>query len=111
MTAIIGLGRGTKGYNPFEDPYHPVHIKDPSAVLDYPCDFRRILVPGDFIVAARFTLDSGIYLATEPMFTDVAAVPWIGGGVDGMDYTVVCHITTNQGRQDDRSFVISVQET
>ncbi|TDO18122.1 hypothetical protein EV580_1304 [Mycobacterium sp. BK086] len=111
MTAIVGLGTGTKGYNPFEDPYHPVHIKDPSAVLDYPCDWRNLLVRGDFIVATRFELESGIYLASEPAFTDVAAIAWIGGGTVDTDYTVVCHITTNRGRQDDRSFVISIQET
>lgn len=92
-------------------------VQDPEAILDYTLDWSKMLVSGDSIVNAVFTPDSGMSVLTSNITastvnnsTDQAATAWLLGGIAGQTYNVTCHITTEGGRQDDRTFQIVVKE-
>ena len=85
----------------------PLH--DPDAVLDYAVDWTAWLSDGETITASTWTVPDGITETTPaPSFTDTAATIWLTGGTVGQSYSVTNHITTSQGRQDDRSLNIRV---
>lgn len=83
--------------------------KDPSAVLDYVLDWSLWLSGGDTITAATSTPDAGITVASTA-FTTTTTTSWLSGGTAGTPYSVVVHITTAAGRQDERTMVINVKE-
>lgn len=83
--------------------------KDPDAVLDYQVNWFRWLIEGDFITAVAFDPDSGITVE-DSSFTDTTTTVWLSGGTVGVTYKVVCHITTDAGREDDRTLQIAVKE-
>lgn len=97
----------------------PVIDKAPTAVLDYPMDWAAPspigpwLQTGETITSASCVLDPGITLLTNtPVLTPNGAAtmvtPWLSGGTAGQTYTVTVHITTSQGRTDERSFRVNV---
>jgi hypothetical protein len=82
---------------------------DPSAVLDYAIDWTAWLAEGETIYASTWTIPTGITQTTPaPSIAAGVTTVWISGGTVGTIYTVTNHITTSQGRQDDRSFELSV---
>lgn len=85
--------------------------KDPDAVLDYSVDWGSLgwLIGGDTISAVTWTVPAGITKTSQTNSTTVATA-WLSGGTAGVDYDVVCHITTAGGRQDDRTLRIQVRE-
>jgi hypothetical protein len=88
--------------------------KDPNAVLDFGWDWADSakgpwLTEGDTIATATVTVPDGITLdSTDNDDTTVTA--WLSGGTVGASYTVTCHVTTSQGRADDRSIRITIRE-
>lgn len=91
-------------------------VKDPDAVLDYQFDWQELDRPwlslGEEIVASTISLEVGATDLTIDNTTHDAtsATVWLSGGEVGKDYEVTNHITTNQGRQDDRTMLIQVRE-
>jgi len=86
-------------------------IKDPNAVLDYSIDWSTWLATSETISASSWTVPTGITQTTPaPSFTNTVTTIWLLGGTAGTTYTLTNHITTNQGRQDDRSITIQVVE-
>jgi len=86
-------------------------IKDPNAVLDYSIDWSTWLATSETITASSWTVPTGITQTTPaPSFTNTITTIWLLGGTVGTTYTLTNHITTNQGRQDDRSITIQVVE-
>jgi len=86
-------------------------IKDPNAVLDYSIDWTTWLATSETISASSWTVPTGITQTTPaPSFTNTVTTIWLLGGTAGTTYTLTNHITTNQGRQDDRSITIQVVE-
>lgn len=93
-------------------------VQDPQAILDYTLDWSKQLVEDDILVQTHFTPDSGLSILSENITdstivdggSDKAATAWILGGIAGQTYNVTCHITTQGGRQDDRTFQIVVKE-
>jgi hypothetical protein len=83
--------------------------KDPDAVLDYTLNWTDWLVSGDTITAATSTPDSGITVDSTS-FTTTATTTWLSGGTAGTTYSVVVHVTTDDGREDDRTITIAVQD-
>jgi hypothetical protein len=79
-------------------------IKDPDAVLDYEIDWSEWLVT-DTISASTWAADTGLTVDSDS-FTDTATTVWLSGGVVGTSYEVVNHITTANGREDDRTIII-----
>jgi hypothetical protein len=94
----------------------PTYTKDPSAILDYGHDWTEWMDEGDEITASTWAAapdadDGGTLITSNPTFD--AAGPttvWLAGGVAGESYTVTNHITTAEGRQDDRSFKVKIKE-
>lgn len=85
------------------------YVKDPNAVLDWLFDWSDWLAVAETITAATITVDAGLTKDSSTNTTTCVTV-WLSGGTVGVEYAVVCHITTNQGRQDDRSLRIRVTE-
>jgi len=82
--------------------------KDPDSVLDYQFDWSAWL-DGDTIDTVEFLVDTGI---TEDSRTsdNTTATIWLSGGTAGDAYSIVCRVTTAQGRVADRTMVLPVVE-
>lgn len=104
----------------------PYCIKDPDAVLDYKVDFApetngRIgalsdwLQPGETLSSHTVTADSGITVDSSSLTdTDTSVTVWLSGGTVGATsttvYSVVVHVVTSAGREDDRTFRVEMAE-
>lgn len=93
-----------------------LYTKDPNSVLDYKVDWNGAaadggpwLAAGETIASSNFTVPAGITKDSQSNTTTTATV-WLSGGTVGNEYAVVNRITTNQGRTDDRTITIRVQE-
>lgn len=89
------------------------YTKDPDSVLDYSVDWSAWLPTGDTIVASTFTVTpaaTDAVVVDDSSFNDTTTTVWLSGGANKASYTVTNHITTSQGRQDDRSMVIQMKE-
>ena len=83
--------------------------KDPGAVLDYTWDWSDWLATGDTIDWALITPASGIVLDSSTN-TATTATAWLSGGTAGQAYDVVCKVVTVDGRTDERTIRIVVEE-
>ena len=83
-------------------------IKDPDAVLDYQIDWSDLL-GDDTITSSEWVASDGITIDSNS-FADTAATVWLSGGTVGQDYAVTNHITTDGGREDDRTITIMVRQ-
>ena len=83
-------------------------IKDPSARKDYAIDWTEWL-DGDTIDTVEWTVPDGITEYATSNTTTVATI-WLTGGTAGKEYAVVCQITTDGGRIDQRTITIRVKE-
>jgi hypothetical protein len=86
-----------------------VYVKDKDAVLDYKVDWATWLQASETISTSTFTVPAGITKDSQSNTTTTATV-WLSGGTVGQEYAVINRITTNQGRTDDRTITIRVQE-
>jgi len=80
--------------------------------LDYGFDWSAWLpqlpVP-DIIVGSQWILPADLTLTGES-FDDTTTTVWISGGLVNQTYTITNRITTNDGRIDDRSFLMRMAE-
>ena len=89
--------------------------KAPDTRLDYTVDWSKWLEPlsGDTITDVDWTVPTGIDIPTDPtfapFFTTTAATIWLEGGTLGVNYDIVCHITTAAQRTEDHTFIIVCQ--
>lgn len=79
-------------------------VKDPSAVLDYQCDWSAWL-GSDTIVSSTWTVPSGITKTSSTNTTTTATV-WLSGGTADVNYECVNTIVTAGGRTDQRTLTI-----
>jgi len=86
-----------------------VFTKDPDAVLDYKFDWSIWLAESETITAAVIDVPTGLTLDSQDD-ADTTIIVWLSDGTDGEGYKVTCHITTNQGRTDDRSIYLICRE-
>lgn len=84
--------------------------KDPNAVLDYKWDWTDWMPPNDKIVASTFTTDDPALVVEDSLFDDLTTTAWLSGGIAGEVYIVTNHVTTDDGRQDDRSMRVVCKE-
>lgn len=82
------------------------YVKDPNAVLDYQIDWTAWMPENDRIVASTFTSSGAALVVNDSSFNSYTTTVWLRGGAAGERYTVTNHITTEDGRQDDRSLTI-----
>lgn len=85
------------------------YIKDPEAVLEYPFDWNDWLADSETITSYVVTVPAGLTLNADGQASGVVT-PWISGGTAGQSYRVECKVTTSEGRTDERSVSIMVQE-
>lgn len=84
---------------------------DPNAHLDYEWDWTGWLATGETISSHTISvLPPGEMVLDNESATSNTVTVWIAGGVPGRTYHVTCHIVTNQTRQDDRKFILSVKD-
>lgn len=95
--------------------------KDPDAVLDYIMIWYTWL-GSDRIASVTVSADTGITVDSGLANTSVVTIDdtdypiatvvtvWLSGGTAGERYAVTVHIVTDAGREDDRSFEVSVKE-
>lgn len=84
---------------------------DPNAVLDYSRDWTDWLGATDTIATASWTKSGSIVIGTSQVDpTGKVATVWISGGTAGEKCSLTCHITTTEGRQDDRTYYLKVKE-
>ena len=84
-------------------------IKDPDAVLDYEWDWSAWLAEGETISSVVWVVPAGITKDSDTNTTNTATI-WLSGGTLDASYKITCRITTNQGRTDDRTRTIIVQD-
>lgn len=86
------------------------YIHDPNAVLDYQWDWasKGWLADGETIQTHTVTV-AGVELDTDTA-TGTAVTAWLSGGTVGTPASATCRITTSQGRTDDRTIRLVVQE-
>lgn len=103
-------------------PVTPTFFKDPSANLDFGVDLspsptqlvKPWLNPGELVTSVTVTADDGITAAAGSINTNASGVlaallvTWVTGGADGENYLVHFLFSTNQGRTDTRTILISV---
>ena len=82
--------------------------KDPHSNLDYGFDWSDYLVTDETISASVWTIPSGLAEGTKQL-ADTSTKIWISGGTVGTTYTVANKVTTSDGRIDERSFDIVVE--
>jgi len=92
--------------------------KDPNAVLDYKWDWAALtnengtsdwLGSGETISSKTVTADTGLIVDSSSLTdANTSVTAWLSGGTVGVEYNVVCHITTSDARQDDRTIRIVV---
>ena len=90
------------------------YIKDPSAVLDFVFDWSLWLATGETITASTITASTitastGITVDSDT-FTGTTVTYWLSGGTLNTLYTIVNHITTSAGRQDDRTDSVTIHD-
>lgn len=84
---------------------------DPAAVLDYALDWSTWLADGETVTAATWVVPAGLtQSAPSPSHTGTSATIWVTGGTVGQSYRLTNHITTSQGRQDERSITLVVRD-
>ena len=96
-----------------------IFIKDPDAVLDYAFNWSDWLdsdnSPAETIFSYTITIsgggDSPISLTndSDSKTGDIITV-WLSGGTVGEIYRVACKIVTTEGRTEERSISIIMQE-
>jgi hypothetical protein len=85
-----------------------IYLLDPDAALDFRFDWSTWL--GDAEEISSHTVTSTAGLTVDTSTTDGSTVTaWVSGGEIG-NQTVSCLVTTNQGRTDERTIQINVQE-
>lgn len=82
-------------------------LKDPQAVLDYKWDWSTWLPTGDTISTHTITAPTGLTVASSAN-TTTTVTAWLSGGTAGNTYSVACKIVTTQGRTDERSILVQV---
>ena len=92
------------------------YMKDPEAVIDYSIDWQAgYLLVGEQITASSwFIMPQGAVsdLAIDQIPAIIAGVAsvFVKSGVAGKSYQLTNRITTNQGRTDERSLTIKVEQ-
>ena len=92
--------------------------KDPDDKLDYATNWTNRLVENETITNSQWLIDvpvddpSPLEVASNPAPTVAGglATAWFTGGTLGTTYTVVNRITTDQGRIQDRSKFITIEQ-
>jgi len=85
-------------------------IKDPNSVIDYLLDWTAFLnqIGGDILLESDWTTtDTGLTILQQT-FTTTQTTVWIAGGTPPLS-SIVNHITTAGGRQQDQTIHLKIR--
>lgn len=86
---------------------------DPNAVLDYAVDWSAWLADAETIDSIDVAVEDGdvlIEASPAPSELDGVVTAWVSGGTAKTNAKVRYRVTTTQGRTDDRSISLLIQE-
>ena len=83
-------------------------VKDPSAILDYYMDWTAWLA-GDTIVDSVWVASGDVILSDSAVVGTFTSV-WVEGGIAGDLIDLTNHIVTTEGREDERTLRLKVQD-
>lgn len=86
----------------------PDFTKDPDDILDYSFDWSAWLATNETVLTFTALPSPGISVNSTSNSATITTV-WLSGGTAGQPYTVTHRITTNQGRQVDKTMTIRAQ--
>ncbi|MEY2882601.1 MAG: hypothetical protein RL490_325 [Pseudomonadota bacterium] len=90
-----------------------IFLKDPAATIDYAVDWSAGYLAGQALAAADWLVApveaGGITLAAS-RFEPGRAVATLVGGIAGRVYRITNRVTFSDGRSDDRTLVVRVEE-
>ncbi len=84
-------------------------VKDPDSTLDYTIDWTEWLAGTDTISTSTWIVPAGLTKVSDTKSLLTTTV-WIRGGTAGTSYTVTNRIVTVNGRTDDRSINLVIEE-
>jgi hypothetical protein len=109
-TWVIPAGQGQVVTTPFGIGQEWTQAYD--AVLDYTLDWTEWLATtSDTIANATFTPSDPAVSVVSVNASDNIATAWLTGGLNGNAYAIKVHIVTEFGRQDDRTFLLNIDQT
>lgn len=83
--------------------------KDPNDVLDYSIDWTALLIGGETVSTASWSVSpSGLTIGTTAISSPNTSA-WLSGGTAGVQYAVTCQIDTSASRSYERTVLISVE--
>lgn len=82
--------------------------KDPDSRIDYGFDWTNWLASGETISTSTWVLETGLTYVSDTTNGNITTV-MISSGTIGYTYIITNRITTNEGRQEDRSMYITVK--
>lgn len=92
------------------------YLKDPAAVIDYSFDWAaNYLAGGENITSSSWSIlpagDAGdLSIDSTPVPVAGVTSVFVAQGIAGKIYQLTNHITTDQGRTDERSVMIRVED-
>lgn len=84
------------------------YLHDPQSVLDGEFDWRPWLHDTEMIISQTVVADGDLEVTDVSESGGVVTYWLTGGTASTTPQRVTCHITTNMGRQDDRSDTVRV---
>jgi hypothetical protein len=90
-----------------------IHLKDPQAILDYGIDWPPNWV-GDAAISSVLWVvtpsEPGGIVVQDEVVEDLRTSVRLGGGVPGHVYRVAASVILSDGRADERSLTLRVEE-
>ena len=90
-----------------------IFLKDPAAVIDYAVDWQSAYLAGQTINQSRWLVvpdDPGGLAVTVAALADGRAVATLTGGQRGCVYRLTNRVTFSDGRSDERSLDVRVED-
>lgn len=85
------------------------YTKDPDAVLDYYVRWTAWLAD-DSITTSTWEVASGDVVLGDPIDLGPVQGVWVSEGTNGSHAVITNHIVTAEGREEDRSILLTIKE-
>lgn len=90
-----------------------IFLKDPAARLDYAIDWQAVYLDGQTIVLSQWDVvpdAAGGIIVSDAGHDGGRAVVTLAGGLRGMRYQITNRVTLSDGRSDERSLDVRVED-
>lgn len=76
----------------------------------YSFQWKDILQSEESIITSKWELPKDLQLQRQNIKDGTLTTLWITGGMNGEDYTITNHVTTNKNRKEYRTLIIRVDD-